>query len=231
MAHISLVIPTRNERDNIVPLLDAVRAGLSGRDFEVWIVDDDSPDGTWEVASTYARSHPEIFVLRRIGERGLSSAVVAGFRKSSGEVLAVMDADLSHDPSLLPGLIDAIDAGADMAVGSRRVPGGGADNWKWHRRKTSDIATSLAKWWLGAPLSDPMSGFFALRRSVFESVSGTLQNEGYKILLEIVCRARPKQIVELPYVFHDRRQGVSKLTPKVAAEFLKSLWKLRRSKH
>jgi len=230
MAHISLVIPTRNERDNIVPLLDAIRAVLSGRDFEVWIVDDDSPDRTWEVVSTYANSHPEIFVLRRIGERGLSSAVVAGFVKATGNVLVVMDADLSHDPSLLPFLIDAIDAGADMAVGSRRAPGGGADNWKWHRRKTSDVATSLAKWWLGAPLSDPMSGYYALRRSVFESVSGALQNEGYKILLEIVCRAQPKKIVELPYVFHDRRQGVSKLTPRVGAEFLKSLWKLRRTR-
>jgi len=230
MAHISLVIPTRNERDNIVPLLDAVCAVLSGHNFEVWIVDDDSPDLTWEVASTYANSHPEIFVLRRIGERGLSSAVVAGFMKATGDVLAVMDADLSHDPSLLPRLIDAVDAGADMAVGSRRVPGGGADNWKWHRRKTSDVATALAKWWLAAPLSDPMSGYFALRRSVFESVSGAMQNEGYKILLEIVCRARPKKIVELPYVFHDRRQGVSKLTPKVGAEFLKSLWELRRTR-
>jgi dolichol-phosphate mannosyltransferase len=229
MAHISLVIPTRNERDNIAPLLDAVRAELSGRNFEVWIVDDDSPDRTWEVASTYANSHPEIFVLRRIGERGLSSAVVAGFMKATGDVLAVMDADLSHDPSLLPRLIDAVDSGAAMAVGSRRVPGGGADNWKWHRRKTSDLATALAKWWLAAPLSDPMSGYFALRRSVFESVSGDMQNEGYKILLEIVCRARPKKIVELPYVFHDRRQGVSKLTPKVGAEFLKSLWELRRT--
>jgi dolichol-phosphate mannosyltransferase len=230
MAHVSLVIPTRNERENVVPLLDAVRAAMAGFDFEVWIVDDDSPDHTWEVASTYASAHPEVFVLRRIGERGLSSAVVAGFRKASGDVLAVMDADLSHDPSLLPGLIDAVDAGADVAVGSRRMPGGGAENWKWHRRRTSDIATSLAKWWLGSPLSDPMSGYFALRRSVFESVSGTLQNEGYKILLEIVCRARPKRIVELPYVFHDRRQGVSKLTPGVGAEFLKSLWDLRHTR-
>ena len=116
MAHISVVIPTRNERDNIVPLLDAVRSGLAARSFEVWIVDDDSPDRTWEVASTYAKSHPEVFVIRRIGERGLSSAVVAGFIKSSGEVLAVMDADLSHDPALLPQLIDAVDSGADIAV-------------------------------------------------------------------------------------------------------------------
>jgi len=230
MAHVSLVIPTRNERENIVVLLDAVLARLSGRDFEVLIVDDDSPDLTWEIASTYARSHPEVLVVRRIGERGLSGAVIAGFRKASGDVLAVMDADLSHDPSLLPKLIDTVDAGADVAVGSRRVPGGGAENWKWHRRKTSDLATSLAKWWLGAPLSDPMSGYFAIRRSLFESVSSALQGEGYKILLEIVCRARPKRIVELPYVFHDRRQGVSKLTPKVGAEFLKSLWDLRRTR-
>jgi dolichol-phosphate mannosyltransferase len=230
MAHVSLVVPTRNERENIATLLDAVRSEMAGRDFEIWVVDDDSPDLTWEVASTYALSHPEVSVVRRIGERGLSSAVVAGFRRASGSVLAVMDADLSHDPSLLPQLVDAVNAGADVAVGSRRVTGGSAENWKWHRRKTSDLATLLARMWLGAPLSDPMSGYFAMRRSVFESVSGSLQNEGYKILLEIVCRARPKRIAELPYVFRDRRQGVSKLTPRVGAEFLKSLWDLRHTR-
>ena len=230
MARISLVIPTRNERDNIVALLDAVRAAMSGRDFEIWVVDDDSPDRTWELVSAYALSHPEVFVLRRFGERGLSSAVVAGFKSAQGGVLAVMDADHSHDPHLLPRLIDAIDLGADVAVGSRRVPGGGAENWKWHRRRTSDLATSLTKLLLPAPLSDPMSGYFALRRDVFESVSGALQGKGYKILLEIVCRARPVRMVELPYMFRDRRQGISKLTPKVAAQFLRSLWNLRRTR-
>ena len=228
MARVSLVIPTRNERDNIVTLLDAVRATMAGRDFEIWIVDDDSPDRTWEVASAYALSHPEVFVLRRFGERGLSSAVLAGFKLAQGDVLAVMDADHSHDPHLLPRLIDAIDVGAEVAVGSRRVPGGGAENWKWHRRRTSDLATSLTKWLLPALLSDPMSGYFALRRAVFESVSDTLQGKGYKILLEIVCRAHPVRVVELPYMFRDRRQGISKLTPKVAAEFLRSLWMLHR---
>jgi dolichol-phosphate mannosyltransferase len=228
--HVSIVIPTRNERDNIVLLLDAIRARMYGREFEVCVVDDDSPDRTWEIVSAYAISHPEISVIRRIRERGLSSAVIAGFQKARGDVFAVMDADLSHDPSLLPRLIDAIDAGADVAVGSRRIPGGGAENWKWHRRKTSDMATSLARLWLNTPLSDPMSGYFAVRRSVFEGISGAMQGKGYKILLEIVCLAHPKEIVELPYVFRDRRQGVSKLTPKVGAAFLKSLWDLRRTK-
>jgi dolichol-phosphate mannosyltransferase len=228
MARVSVVIPTYDERDNVVPLLDAVRAALAGRAFEVWIVDDDSPDRTWEVAAAYAAAHPEVAVLRRRSARGLSSAVIEGFGQARGDVLAVMDADLSHDPALLPRLLDAVAAGAEVAVGSRRVPGGGADHWPWHRRRGSDAATALARWWLGVPLSDPMSGYFALRREVFERVRDRLRPRGYKILLEIVCRAWPVRIVELPYVFRDRRQGVSKVTPRVAWEYLTSLWQLRR---
>jgi dolichol-phosphate mannosyltransferase len=194
-AIVSLVVPTYNERDNIVPLLEAIRAAMAGRDLEVWIVDDDSPDRTWELASDYARSHPEVQVIRRPSKRGLS--------------------------------VDATAGGADVAVGSRRVPGGGADNWSWHRRKASDLATALARWWLRVPLSDPMSGYFVLRRAVFEGVRDHLQPRGYKILLEIVCRAGAVKIIELPYVFRERRQGVSKVSPRVGWEFLTSLWDLR----
>jgi len=226
-AIVSLVVPTYDERDNIVPLLEAIRAAMAGRDLEVWIVDDDSPDRTWELALDYARSHPEVQVIRRTSKRGLSGAVIEGLHRARGEFLAVMDADLSHDPALLPRLVDAAAGGADVAVGSRRVPGGGADNWPWHRRKASDLATALARWWLRVPLSDPMSGYFVLRRAVFEGVRDHLQPRGYKILLEIVCRARAVKIIELPYVFRERRQGVSKVTPRVGWEFLTSLWDLR----
>jgi dolichol-phosphate mannosyltransferase len=226
-AIVSLVVPTYNERDNIVPLLEAIRAAMAGRDLEVWIVDDDSPDRTWELASDYARSHPEVQVIRRTSKRGLSGAVIEGLHRARGEFLAVMDADLSHDPALLPRLVDAAGGGADIAVGSRRVPGGGADNWSWHRRKASDLATALARWWLRVPLSDPMSGYFVLRRAVFEGVRDHLQPRGYKILLEIVCRAGAVKIIELPYVFRERRQGVSKVSPRVGWEFLTSLWDLR----
>jgi dolichol-phosphate mannosyltransferase len=224
---VSLVVPTYNERDNIVPLLEAIRGAMAGLGLEVWIVDDDSPDRTWELASDYARSHPDVQVIRRTSERGLSAAVIEGFQRARGDLLAVMDADLSHDPALLPRLVDAVAGGADVAVGSRRVPGGGADNWPWHRQKASDLATALARWWLRAPLADPMSGYFVVRRTVFERVRGRLQPRGYKILLEIVCRAGAVKVVELPYVFRDRRQGVSKVSPRVGWEFLTSLWALR----
>jgi len=225
---VSVVVPTYNERDNVGPLLDAVRAAMAGREIEIWIVDDDSPDRTWEVASAYAGVHPEVQVIRRVGERGLSAAVLEGFRHARGDVLAVMDADLSHDPALLPRLVDAVAGGADLAVGSRRVPGGGADSWPFHRRMASDVATALARWWLRVPLSDPMSGYFALRPAVLEAVRARLQPRGYKILLEIVCRAGPVKLVELPYVFRDRRQGVSKVSPRVAWEYLTSVWELGR---
>jgi dolichol-phosphate mannosyltransferase len=228
MPRISLVVPTYNERDNIVPLLDAVRESMVGRDLEVWVVDDDSPDHTWEIAADYAMRHSEVSVIRRLGARGLSAAVVEGFLRSTGELLAVMDADLSHDPALLPKLVDAVTNGAHVAVGSRRVTGGSAENWAWHRKRTSDAATWLARWWLRVPLSDPMSGYFVLRRSVFNAVHHEkLENRGYKILLEIVCRARETRLVEIPYVFRDRRQGISKLSLRVAAQFLRSLWNLR----
>jgi dolichol-phosphate mannosyltransferase len=228
---VSLVIPTYNERDNIIPLLEAVRPAMAGRELEVWIVDDDSPDRTWERASDYARSHPEVHVIRRTSQRGLSAAVIEGFRRARGELLAVMDADLSHDPALLPRLVDAVIGGADVAVGSRRVPGGGADNWPWHRRKASDVATALTRWWLRVRLHDPMSGYFVLRRAVFEGVRERLQPRGYKILLEIVCRAGSVEAVELPYVFRDRQQGVSKVSPRVGWELLTSLWQLRAMRH
>jgi dolichol-phosphate mannosyltransferase len=227
MPRLTLVIPTYNERDNIVPLLDAVRAALSGRDFELCVVDDDSPDGTWESAYQYARAHPCVSVIRRFEKRGLSAAVAEGFSRARGDLLGVMDADFSHDPALLPELWDAVAGGADVAVGSRRVPGGGAENWPWFRRRASDGATSLARWWLRLSLRDPMSGYFVLRRDVFDAVQDRLHTRGYKILLEIVCRAGPVKLVELPYVFRDRRQGVSKASLRVAWQFLVSLLELR----
>ena len=227
---VSLAVPTYDERENIVSLLDQVREAMRDRALEVWVVDDDSPDGTWQVAEEYGRSHPEVAVVRRVGERGLSGAVIEGFRRARGGLLAVMDADLSHDPALLPSLVDAVRAGADLAVGSRRVPGGGADVWPWYRRLASHGATLLARRTLGVELADPMSGYFVVRRDVFEAVRDRLQPRGYKILLEIVARAEPLKLVELPYVFRDRRQGVSKVSPHVAAEYLRSLWELRQGR-
>jgi dolichol-phosphate mannosyltransferase len=224
---VSLVVPTYNEAENVVKLLDLVLDAMQGRDFEAWVVDDDSPDGTWRAVESYRAAHPGVELIRRIGKRGLSSAVIDGFSHAKGDVLCVMDADLSHDPALLPRLVDAVEAGADLAVGSRRVAGGGADNWPWYRRGASSAATALTRWWLDVPMRDPMSGYFALKRDVFERARAGMRPKGYKILLELACRAAPLRVVELPFVFKDRKQGVSKVSPRVAREFLLSLWELR----
>jgi dolichol-phosphate mannosyltransferase len=193
----------------------------------VIVVDDDSPDRTGEKAEGYAKSRPGVRVVRRTGERGLSSAVMRGLARAEGRFLGVMDADLSHDERILPKLIDALERGADLAVGSRRAPGGGATEWPWFRRLTSNIATRLAKGLLGVPLADPMSGYFVMPRGLYESCLGRIHPAGYKILLEIVVRGRPSRIAEIPYIFKDRKQGHSKLTPKVALQYLASLWRLK----
>ncbi len=224
---ISLVLPTYEEAKNIPEILPRLERALAGRDYEIWVVDDDSPDGTWRIARDYARDHPRVRVHRRITDRGLSSAILEGFRLAGGDVLGVMDADLSHDENILPRLLDALERGADMAVASRRIPGGGAEKWPWYRRLTSSFATVLARSVLPQRLSDPMSGYFLLRRGVYERVRGRLRPRGYKILLEIVTRAAPLKIAEVPFVFRDRRSGYSKLSAFVILSYLESLFELR----
>jgi dolichol-phosphate mannosyltransferase len=225
-----LVVPTYNEADNLAAMLESAHAALAGIDHEVIVVDDDSPDRTWEKVEAYAKAHPWASVIRRIGERGLSSAVMRGFAQAQGRILGVMDADRSHDERILPELIAALGEGADLAVGSRRVPGGGATRWPWYRRLTSDIATRLAKGLLGVPLADPMSGYFVMKREIYESCKDQLNPTGYKILLEIVARSRPLRMKEIPYVFKDRRQGYSKFTPRVIAQYVAMLRRLRPSR-
>jgi dolichol-phosphate mannosyltransferase len=223
---LSLIVPTYNEALNIVPFAEAVRSALSGRTFEIIVVDDDSPDLTWQIAAEYTKAHPEVRVMRRRGVKGLSAAVMDGFAVSRGDVLGVMDADLSHDPGILPALWKAVEEGREIAVGSRRVPGGGAENWPWRRRLTSGFATFLARLFLGAPLSDPMSGYFMIGRPVYEKVKDRVRPRGYKILLEIVARSGCRSIAEVPFVFKDRQRGVSKLGPGVIKDYLLMLMRL-----
>ena len=225
---LTLVIPTYNEKGNILILLEQAESALSSIPHEIIVVDDASPDGTGAAVEGFSKERPAVRLIERRGERGLSGAVLRGFEAARSPILAVMDADLSHDPRLLPRLYEAVRGGAEMAVGSRRVPGGGAEPWPWHRRRASDAATWLARIILGVTVADPMSGYFMLRKEVYEKVRGRLQTEGYKILLEIICRARPGRVVELPYVFKDRHQGVSKLSAGVGFEYLRMLWRLRR---
>ena len=213
------MVPTYNERDNIKTLAERVfKTAKAGRlDLELVVVDDNSPDGTAEAARKLAAKYPIKVVCRKSG-RGLSSAVLEGFRHSEAEILGVMDADLSHPPEKIPELVRALEK-ADFAVGSRRMAGGGVEKWPLHRRIVSAGAALLAR--PLAKVSDPMSGFFFLRRSVVEGKQ--FNPVGYKIMLEILVKAKVKKLAEVPFVFTDRARGESKLGFKVYADYLRHL--------
>ncbi|MEM1586973.1 MAG: glycosyltransferase [Candidatus Bathyarchaeia archaeon] len=223
---VSIIVPTYNERENLEVLVKKIDDSLGDRDYEIVIVDDNSPDGTWELAQELSQSYP-IKLVKREGKRGLASAVVDGFSHAAGQCLVVMDADLQHPPELVPKLVDAVKSGADLAIASRYVGGGEVRGWSLSRRLISRGATWLAKLFL-TDVKDPMSGFFALRRGVVEGVD--LRPEGYKILLEILVKGRHSSVVEVPYTFKPRRLGRSKIGAKEYAKYLKHLISLMRYK-
>jgi dolichol-phosphate mannosyltransferase len=228
---LSMVIPTYNEARNIAELLNLLGSVLEaelGGAYELIVVDDDSPDGTWKIAGDLAGRDSRIKVLRRIGERGLATAVVRGWQVARGEVLGVIDGDLQHPPKVAAELWSAVARGADMAVASRRVKGGGVDRWNLWRRMSSRgaqlIGVALLPEVTGS-VSDPMSGFFLVRRSVLEGVP--LSPCGFKILLEVLGRARPCRVAEVGYVFCCREDGASKATLRVFLDYLLQLLRLR----
>jgi dolichol-phosphate mannosyltransferase len=225
----SLIIPTYDEKDNIPILLNRLRDTLGNKkDIEIIVVDDDSPDLTWQVAEEYSRKDSRVRVIRRMQDKGLSKAVIEGFNSATGDILGVMDADLSHDHKILPQMISTVqNEGYDLVVGSRRIPGGGADKWPWYRKLTSNFATLLAKIFLNIELSDPMSGYFTMKKDLFEGAKDNINPKGYKILLEIYVRANPSRVKEIPFVFKDRNQGYSKMTTKVMLEYIHMLFNLR----
>ncbi len=219
---ISLIVPTYNERSNIAPLLDSVRAAFGDIPWEMIIVDDDSPDHTFSEVARLAREEPRLRCLRRVGRRGLSSAVIEGALVANGGVIAVMDADFQHDERILGPMFDTLTGtGADLVVASRYIEGGGIGDWDARRARMSDVATRMACLLVGNQTSDPMSGFFMVRRDVFASVIYDLSQQGYKILLDIISSSqRPLRIEEVPYVFRTRQAGESKISLMVLAEFL-----------
>lgn len=221
---LSLILPTYNEAENVRRLLPRLRTILADVPFEVIVVDDDSPDRTWEVVREFEASDPRFRVIRRVGRRGLSSAVVEGFAAARGEVLAVADADGQHDLTLLPRLYAEVSRHGGIAVGSRYVAGGGVGNWDGRRQLLSKTATALASRLCRVRVSDPMSGYFALSRATFDSVKAALRPRGFKILLDILLRVDAKtRAVELPYVFSERMAGKSKLSLRVQWQFLSTL--------
>lgn len=222
---VTIIIPTYNERDNIIALLQQLRQ--VNKQWELLIVDDSSADGTGELVQSFASHHQGVRLIQR-RERGLSSAIVRGFREARGSHLVVMDADLSHDPAVIPQLLQPLKEGHDLVVASRRVPGGGADHWPFHRQLTSAIATHIAQRLLPVRLHDPMSGFFAVKRSVVTAALPRLTAQGYKILLELMVKNPGVRLKEVPFVFKDRRQGHSKLSPRVILQYVSMVMGLRR---
>ncbi|MBW4695903.1 MAG: glycosyltransferase [Lyngbya sp. HA4199-MV5] len=227
----SLVVPTYNEGRNIeriVALLsDQLEAVLPHR-YEIIVVDDDSPDGTWQIATQLTSRYPNLRVMRRQAERGLSTAVIRGWQAAQGEILGVIDGDLQHPPEVLQELLAAIERGVALAVASRNVEGGGVSTWSAMRRFLSRGAQLLGLVLLPDVVSrvtDPMSGYFLVRRSAI--AEQVLHPLGYKILLEVLGRGRIEQIAEVGYVFQEREAGESKVTWKQYRDYIRHLVRLR----
>ena len=228
---LSLIVPTYNESRNLEELIGQLTAVLEPRlagHYEIIIVDDDSPDRTWEIALGLAERWPMLRVLRRRGEKGLSTAVIRGWQAARGEVLAVIDADLQHPPEVLAKLWDAIGGGADLAVASRHVEGGGVSDWSALRRALSRGAQLLGLAVLPSVVgrvTDPMSGYFMVRRSAIAGAE--MSPLGYKILIEVLGRGRIGRIVEVGYVFRERVAGESKVTARLYVDYLRHLVRVR----
>lgn len=218
---VSVVVPTYEERDNLKLLVERIARTLDGQDYEIVVVDDNSPDGTAEAAASLSQHYP-IKVIRRDGKLGLASAISDGFEHSSGDVVGVIDADLQHPPKLIKDLVSTIGQGYDIAVASRLVDGGGMENWTLFRKIVSKGATLLAR-----PLTqvkDPLSGYFFIRRTVIEERG--FKPTGYKLLLEVLVKGNYKQVKEVPYTFSTREKGKSKLGIGEYIKYLKLLYSL-----
>lgn len=224
---LSLILPTYNEAQNLPSLIDLIDGVLAGGAHEIIIVDDDSPDGTWRVAQSLAARFSSVRVLRRIGKKGLSSAVIDGFDAAMGDVLMVMDADGQHDALLLLKLQEAIATGSDIAIGSRYVSGGSVGEWVTDRRIISKAGTFFASRLSSVAVSDPLGGFFALRTSVYKQIRHKLHPTGFKILLEILANVPPEsRLMEVPLIFRMRLHGESKLSFRVQMQFIGQVLRL-----
>ncbi len=227
---LSLVIPTYDEAANVAALVRRLHEVLtaSGVGFELIVVDDDSPDRTWEVAAGLARDLPNLRIIRRTGASGLATAVICGWSHARGEVLGVIDGDGQHPPEVVADLLEAMDARTEVAVASRHVDGGGVSDWSAIRRLLSRGAQALGLLLLPGTVgrvTDPMSGYFLVRRDVVAGVD--LDPVGYKILLEVLARGEVRRVTERPYVFLERSEGESKVSARHYVGYLRHLMRLR----
>ncbi|WP_107668066.1 glycosyltransferase [Cyanothece sp. BG0011] len=230
---LSLVLPTYKEAGNIqsiVEILSKILDQTIPGEYELIVVDDNSPDHTWKLALELTSDYPQLRVMRRIEEKGLSTAVIRGWQVARGDILGVIDADLQHPPEVLTQLLEEMEKGADLALASRHVEGGGVSEWSIIRRFLSRGAQMLGLLILPeviSRLSDPMSGYFMVRRSAI--VGRSLSPVGYKILIEVAARGRIRWIAEAGYVFRERQAGESKVTWKQYIEYIQHLLRLRLS--
>jgi len=220
---LSIVSPTYNERENIGLLVERISQVMVGRKYEIIVVDDNSSDGTAEIAKELSKVYP-VKILVRNGKFGLASAILKGFELAQGNIIGVIDADLQHPPEYLLEFVKAIEKdNCDVAIGSRYTNGGAIEGWSKRRLLTSKIAVLLAKP-LVRIVKDPMSGFFFLKRSVIEGVK--LNPTGYKLGLEILVKGNYRKLKEIPYAFKQRRNGASKLNKNEIMSYLRLLKEL-----
>ena len=230
-ARILIIVPTYNERDNLPILLDAIFHVTE--DVNVLVIDDASPDGTGEIADELAQRDSRVIVQHRAGKLGLGTAYVQGFRYAIDQgydVVVEMDADMSHDPRYLPALLEALEAGADLAVGSRNIPSGGVEGWGIGRQILSKGGSLYSRTILGVGIRDMTTGYKAFKRSTLEAIHiDSLESNGYSFQIETTYRTIKAglRVVEVPIVFVDRRVGKSKMSRRIFAEAVAMVWKLR----
>ena len=220
---LTVVIPTFNERGNIAPLVERLAHALDGISWRAIFVDDNSPDDTAAAVKAIAARDDRVLCLHRLGRRGLAGAVIEGILASSTPIIAVMDADLQHDETLLPLMLATLQShAADLVIGSRYMGGGSAgQGLSPIRNMGSRFASRMAQMVLKAHVGDPVSGFFMARREVVERVAPRLSTSGFKVLFDIIAsQPSPLNILELPYVFSQRQSGESKLDGRVVVEYL-----------
>ena len=232
-AKLSIIVPTYNESQNIVRMLDSIAETLSPyKASEIIVVDDNSPDGTAEMAKSHAKiistkKKIRIEIISRNGKFGLSSAIVKGVQSATGDFLVIMDGDFSHPPQVIPSIIQALqDSNYDIVVASRYVKGGSIIGWPFKRRLVSKGATKIARYGLGIDVMDPVSGFFAFRRDIINGLK--FDAIGYKMLLEILVKTKGARVKEIPYTFTNRRRGTSKLDANVMFNYLRAVMRLYR---
>jgi dolichol-phosphate mannosyltransferase len=221
-AELSIIVPTYKERGNVAELVRRLGAALTGISWEAIFVDDNSPDGTAQAVKDIAAADNRVRCLRRVGRRGLAGACIEGMLSSASPFVAVMDADLQHDEKVLPQMLARLrTGGADLVAGTRYVEGGSAESFSGRRSAISRAATRLTHRLVGTNLSDPMSGFFMMRRDRLEEIAPRLSPVGFKILLDIAATGGERlAIAEQPYVFGARFDGESKFNAQIGVEFL-----------